>query len=49
MKKQTAILLNSTISLLGYYYENNLMLGVGVLCLTLVLISKTKKHGKHIL
>jgi len=29
---------------LGYTYESYLLLGIGVICLTLVLISKTKRH-----
>ena len=44
MKKRTGILINSIIILLGYNYENYLLLGIGVICLTLVLISKTKRH-----
>jgi hypothetical protein len=44
MKKQTGILINSIIILLGANYESYLLLGAGVLCLSLVLISKTKKH-----
>ena len=48
MKKRTAILLTSTVSLLGYLYEENLMLEAGLLSLTLVLISKTKRNAKHV-
>ena len=44
MKKRTGILINSIIILLGATYDSYLMLGAGVLCLTLVLISKTKRH-----
>jgi hypothetical protein len=44
MKKRTGILINSIIILLGYTYESYLLLGIGVICLTLVLISKTKRH-----
>ena len=44
MKKQTSILVNSIIILLGATYDNYLMLGAGVICLSLVLISKTKRH-----
>ena len=44
MKKRTGILINSIIILLGATYDSYLMLGAGVLCLSLVLISKTKKH-----
>jgi hypothetical protein len=43
MKKRTGILINSIIILLGANYESYLLLGAGVLCLTLVLISKTKR------
>jgi hypothetical protein len=39
MKKQTGILINSIIILLGANYESYLLLGAGVLCLSLVLIS----------
>jgi hypothetical protein len=44
MKKRTGILINSIIILLGYTYESYLLLGIGVICLSLVLISKSKKH-----
>ena len=44
MKKQTGILINSIIILLGYTYDSYLLLGIGVICLTLVLISKPKRH-----
>jgi len=44
MEKRTGTLINSVIILLGYSYDNYLMLGAGVFCLTLVLISKSKKH-----
>ena len=44
MKKRTGILINSIIILLGWNYENYLLLGIGVICLSLVLISKTKRH-----
>jgi hypothetical protein len=44
MKKRTGILINSIIILLGATYDSYLMLGAGVICLSLVLISKTKKH-----
>jgi hypothetical protein len=44
MKKRTGILINSIIILLGANYESYLLFGAGVLCLSLVLISKTKKH-----
>ena len=44
MKKRTGILINSIIILLGANYESYLLLAAGVLCLSLVLISKTKKH-----
>ena len=44
MKKRTGILINSIIILLGATYDSYLMLGAGVLCLSLVLISKTKRH-----
>jgi len=44
MKKRTGILINSVIILLGYTYDSYLLLGIGVICLTLVLISKTKRH-----
>jgi len=43
MKKRTGILINSVIILLGYTYDSYLLLGIGVICLTLVLISKTKR------
>lgn len=43
MKKRTGILINSIVILLGWNYENYLLLGIGAICLTLVLISKTKK------
>jgi hypothetical protein len=43
MKKRTGILINSIIILLGANYESYLLLGAGVLCLSLVLISKTKR------
>jgi hypothetical protein len=44
MKKRTGILINSIIILLGATYDSYLMLGAGVICLSLVLISKTKRH-----
>lgn len=44
MKKRTAILINSIIILLGWNFNESLLLGAGIICLTLVLISKTKKH-----
>ncbi len=44
MKKRTGILINSIIILLGANYESYLLLGAGVLCLSLVLISKFKRH-----
>jgi len=44
MKKRIGILINSIIILLGWNYENYLLLGIGAICLTLVLISKTKKN-----
>jgi hypothetical protein len=44
MKKRTGILINSIIILLGANYESYLLLGAGVLCLSLVIISKTKRH-----
>jgi len=44
MKKRTGILINSIIILLGWNYENYLLLGAGVICLTLVLISKSKRY-----
>lgn len=44
MKKRTGILINTAILVLGYYTENYLLFGAGVFCLTLVLISKSKKH-----
>ena len=44
MKKRTGILINLIIILLGATYDNYLMLGAGVFCLSLVLISKTKRH-----
>jgi hypothetical protein len=44
MKKRTGILINSIIILLGTTYESYLMLGAGVICLSLVIISKTKRH-----
>jgi hypothetical protein len=43
MKKRTGILINSIIILLGWNYENYLLLGAGLICLSLVLISKTKR------
>lgn len=43
MKKQTAILMNSTIALLGYQFENYFLMGTGIIILALVLITKTKK------
>jgi hypothetical protein len=43
MKKRTGILINSIIILLGANYESYLLLGAGVLCLSLVLICKTKR------
>lgn len=43
MKKQTSILMTLTIALLGYSYENYLMMLGGFICLAMVLISKTKK------
>jgi len=44
MKKRTGILINSIIILLGWNYENYLLLGIGAICLTLVLISKSKNY-----
>jgi hypothetical protein len=44
MKKRTAILINSIIILLGWNFNEVLLLGAGIICLTLVLISKTKKN-----
>ena len=44
MKKRTGILINSIIILLGWNYENYLLLAIGAICLTLVLISKSKTH-----
>jgi hypothetical protein len=44
MKKRTGILINSIIILLGATYDSYLMLGAGVICLSLALISKTKRH-----
>lgn len=46
MKKRTAILINSVITVIGYTSENYLLLGTGVLFLTLVLISKSKSYVK---
>jgi hypothetical protein len=43
MKKQTGILINSIIILLGANYENYLMLTGGFICLAMVLISKKSK------
>lgn len=43
MKKQTSILITSTVTLLGYSYENYLMLASGFICLAMVLISKKSK------
>ena len=43
MKKRTGILINLIIILLGHTYDSYLMLGAGVFCLSLVLISKTKR------
>jgi hypothetical protein len=43
MKKRTGILINSIIILLGANYESYLLLGAGVFCLSLVLISKSKR------
>jgi len=43
MKKQTGIFINLALIVIGYSYENWLLLGAGVLCLSLVLISKTKR------
>jgi hypothetical protein len=44
MKKQTGILINSIIILLGANYENYLMLTGGFICLVMVLISRQKKN-----
>lgn len=44
MKKRTGILINSIITLIGYNSENWLLFCTGALCLTLVLISKTKNY-----
>jgi hypothetical protein len=44
MKKRTGILINSIIILLGYTYESYLLLAIGAICLSLVLISKTKNY-----
>jgi hypothetical protein len=43
MKKRTGILINSIIILLGANYESYLLLAAGVFCLSLVLISKSKR------
>jgi len=43
MEKRTGILINSIIILLGANYESYLLLTAGVLCLSLVLISKSKR------
>jgi hypothetical protein len=43
MKKRTGILINSIIILLGYNYDSYFMLSIGVICLSLVLISKSKR------
>ena len=48
MKKRTGILINSIIILLGANYDSYLLLGAGVLCLSLVLISKTKRDEPQI-
>jgi hypothetical protein len=47
MKKRTAVLINSVITVIGYTSENYFLAGLGVLCLTLVLISKSKSHVKR--
>jgi hypothetical protein len=44
MKKQTGIFINLALTVIGYGYENWLLFGAGVICLSLVLISKTKRH-----
>jgi hypothetical protein len=44
MKKQTGILINSIIILLGANYESYLMLTGGFICLAMVLISREKKN-----
>jgi hypothetical protein len=43
MKKQTGIFINLALIVIGYSYESYLLLAAGVLCLSLVLISKTKR------
>ncbi len=43
MKKQTSILITSIVTILGYSYENYLMLTGGFICLVMVLISKKSK------
>jgi hypothetical protein len=47
MKKITAVIINVSILSLGYAYEENLMMAIGILCLTMVLISKEKKHADN--
>jgi hypothetical protein len=44
MKKQTSILITSIVTILGYSYENYLMLTSGFICLVMVLISRQKKN-----
>jgi hypothetical protein len=44
MKKRTGILITAVVSLIGYNFESYFLMGLGIFCLTLVLISKTKKH-----
>jgi hypothetical protein len=42
MKKITAVSMNLTISVIGYYTGIYLMLGAGLLCLAMVSVAKYK-------
>lgn len=42
MKKITAVAMNLTISVIGYYTGIYIMLGAGLFCLAMVLVAKYK-------